>query len=181
MTDQKPDYSAKNVITLLVGFISYASSYGLIYLRLTEDYERQFGALERVILEQSSSKFSNIIDLASKTLGLYDLIWTVCCASFLAEFFKYIIKWQLFNDDPMQRSFYVDLPELKIALMEDPNTDGWGNYLLKPSDQGYSEEVKAKSRSVYWKNLGLVGCRIAFMFTSVYALFGVLGANPPFS
>ena len=187
MTDHKPDYSAKKVISLLVGFISYASSYGLLYFtKLTWGYESQFGALERVVLEQSSSKFFNIIDASltiafQNTSSIYDFIWMIFCVTFLAEFFKYIIKWQLFKDDLILRAVAEDLPELEMALMEDPNVDRVGNYLLKPSDQGYSEEVKAKSRSVYWKNLQLIGVRSAFMFAAIYALYGVIGGNPPFS
>ena len=161
MKNSNGDYSNKRIINILLSFFSYITTLGIFYFMIVEFYykselKRGFTDLERILIEANSSWIDPIQmwfgDLLQEE-GALGLIWLIISLIIVSELIKlslntYLFKYRIekFIDEAVIESTGIDDPHAEFKkIMQNPGMSIWGNYLLKPSDPGYSEETQELS------------------------------------
>ena len=199
MKNSNGDYSNKRIINILLSFFSYLTTLGLFYFMIMELYykselKRGFTGLERILIEANSSWIDPIQmwfgDLLQEE-GALGLIWLIISLIIVSELIKlslntYLFKYRIekFIDEAVIESTGIDDPHAELKkIMQNPGMSIWGNYLLKPSDPGYSEETQEKAKNLSRGrklHFGLsTGLYLGLSILSMFALFGILSSIYP--
>ena len=115
----KPDYSGKRVLDLIITAISFLLAYTILYIGIYNDYFDQFKpGLERVAAENLTSWHEPV--WAFLELDLWTYLYGFVAATFLWGLIEYLIKAILFNDDGLLRATgYYAMDEIAQAIADD--------------------------------------------------------------
>ena len=115
----KPDYSGKRVLDLIITAISFLLAYTILYIGIYNDYFDQFKpGLERVAAENLTSWHAPV--WAFLELDLWTYLYGFVAATFLWGLIEYLIKAILFNDDGLLRmTGYYSMDEIAQAIADD--------------------------------------------------------------